>query len=77
MAKSNVHVTFKNNVWNVKSEGTSKPCNTYDTKSEALARGRQVAQNKGVELVIHGKNGRIQDKDSFGKDSCPPKDKVM
>jgi hypothetical protein len=25
-------------------------------------------------LVIHGKDGKIQDKDSFGNDPNPPKD---
>ena len=76
MQKSNVHVTFKNNIWNVKSEGASKPCNTFKTKYQALDRGREIAKNNGVELVIHGKNGRIQDKDSYGNDPCPPKDRV-
>jgi hypothetical protein len=34
-----------------------------------------VEATKGhVEHVIHGKDGRIQDKDSYGKDPNPPKD---
>lgn len=44
---------------------------TYKAASEA---GRKVAQQRQGELVIHRPNGQIRDKDSFGNDSCPPKD---
>lgn len=37
--------------------------------------GRDIAKKQGTELVIHGRDGKIQDKDSFGHDPCPPKDK--
>jgi hypothetical protein len=26
-------------------------------------------------VVIHGRDGKIRDKDSYGHDPCPPKDK--
>ncbi len=38
-------------------------------------RGREISKNQGSELVIHGKDGKIQQKDSHGKDPNPPKDK--
>lgn len=34
-----------------------------------------IAQNQHSELVIHGRNGQIRDKDSHGHDPCPPKAK--
>ena len=77
MARNNVHVTYKNNTWNVKSEKTSRASYLYGTKEEALARGKEIAMNKGVELIIHGKDGRIQDADSYGNDPIPPRDRVM
>lgn len=46
-----------------------------NTKAEADKIGRGLAQKDRVELVIHGKNGRIQDSDSFGRDPNPPRDK--
>ena len=38
--------------------------------------GRLVreARRDGVEIVIHGRDGQIRDKDSFGGDPNPPKD---
>jgi len=36
---------------------------------------KKVTKHQKSEVVIHNKNGRISDKDSYGNDSCPPKDK--
>ena len=40
----------------------------HDRKSEAVSRGRELAQNKQTELVIKGPDGRIAGKDSHGAD---------
>lgn len=75
--KKNVHVTYKHDVWNVIGEGNKKSSNVFKTKTEALEKGKNMAINKGVELVIHGRNGKIQDKDSYGNDPIPPRDRKM
>ena len=73
----NVHVTHNaNGGWNVKSENTSRAMKTLSTKQEAINYGRNVAIGRKTELVIHGLNGRIQDKDSYGNDPVPPRDRV-
>jgi hypothetical protein len=46
-----------------------------ETKKEAVEVAREIARNNHSELVIHGKDGKIQDKDSYGNDPVPPKDK--
>lgn len=69
----NVHVVPKDGHWAVKTEKSEKPYRVTETKKEAEDIGRQVAKNQESELIIHGKNGRIQEKDSFGNDDCPPK----
>lgn len=45
----------------------------HDRKVDALDAGRTTARRDGVELVTHGKNGRIQDSDSHGRDPFPPR----
>ena len=76
MAKGkNVHVVPHNNGWAARTEGSQKVLKDFDTKAQATDFGRNVARNQQSELVIHGLNGRIQDKDSFGNDQCPPIDK--
>lgn len=70
----NIHVTPIGDKWQVKPEN-SKPTSLHRTQQIAIKTGKQQAVNNQSELVIHGKNGRIRDKDSFGNDKFPPKDK--
>lgn len=61
--------------WVVKKGGAAKATKHFDTQEEAIKRGRQIAKNQKAEFYIHGKDGKIRDKDSYGGDPCPPKDK--
>ncbi len=75
MAKRKIHVVPRGSEWAVQREGATKPSKITDTKRDALEIGRQQAKRAKTELVIHGKDGKIQDSDSYGPDPCPPKDK--
>ena len=61
--------------WDIKKAGFERASKHCETKKEAVDEGRKISQNQGTELVIHGKDGKIQEKDSHGNDPCPPKDK--
>lgn len=63
----------KNGGWSVKGEGNSKPTANTSTKTEATKIGRRISSNQHSELFIHGKNGKIQSRDSHGHDPFPPK----
>jgi hypothetical protein len=54
--------------WAVQTDGTQRADSLHDKKSEAIARGRELAGNKRVELVIRSAAGRIGGKDSRGND---------
>ena len=43
-------------------------------KAEAVAAGREIARGLRVEHTIHGEDGKISEKNSYGADPCPPKD---
>jgi len=60
--------------WDVKREGADRASGHFDRKSDAMDRGRDLARDQRTELVEHGRNGRIQDSDSYGRDPYPPKD---
>lgn len=75
MAKKNVHVVPNGKGWSTKLEGTAKPLSNHRTQQAASEAGKKVAQQNQSELVIHRPNGQIRDKDSYGNDPCPPKDK--
>lgn len=71
----NQHVVPNKGQWSVKGEGNKKNTVTTDTQQKAIEKAKQIAQTQKSEVVIHGRNGQIRDKDSYGKDSHPPKDK--
>jgi hypothetical protein len=60
--------------WDVKRGGADRASVHVNTKKEAESIARTISRNQGTELVIHGKDGKIQKSDSHGNDPCPPKD---
>lgn len=72
---ANQHVTKHPNGWQVIGAGNSKATKVTETQAEAIKYARDIAINQRTEVVIHGRNGRIRDKDSYGNDPYPPKDK--
>ena len=73
MSKKNQHVVPHGDDWAVKGAGNSKATSVHSTQQEAIDRGRSIAQNQKSELLIHGENGRIREKNSYGIDPYPPK----
>lgn len=71
---SNQHVVPNGDIWQVKSEGSTRATKNFNTQREAINFARDIARNQKSELVIHRKNGQIRDKDSYGNDPCPPRD---
>jgi len=57
-----VHVTPHKDGWQVKKEGASKASKVTDTKKEAEIEATKIGKKEGSEVVIHGKNGIIQEK---------------
>jgi hypothetical protein len=74
MSKKNIHVVPNGKRWAVKPEGAEKPVSNHQIQLAAAQAGRKVAKQNQSELVIHRPNGQIRDKDSYGKDPCPPRD---
>lgn len=74
MAKKNVHIVRRDDGWAVKKEGNQRASSVHQTQQEAIDAGREAAKVQRSELVIHGRDGKIRDKDSFGNDPCPPRD---
>lgn len=73
MANTHHVVPNPNGGWDVKRGGANRASNHADTKIEAEAIARQISQKQKTELVIHGKDGKIQRKDSHGNDNFPPR----
>lgn len=71
---ANQHVVPNNGQWQVKRENSTRATKNFNTQKEAISFARNIAINQQSELVIHGRDGQIRDKDSYGNDPCPPKD---
>ena len=73
--KPDVHVVKQpgGTQWNVKQGGDT--LSTHRTQQNAIERGEREAKKDQVDLVTHGRDGKIRSKDSFGPDPNPPKDK--
>ena len=70
----NQHVTpYKDGGWQVVGEGNLKATLKTDTQAEAIASAREIARNQKSELVIHRKDGKSREKDSYGNDPFPPR----
>jgi uncharacterized protein YdaT len=70
----NQHVVPNGKQWAIKGAGNSKNTKMVDTQKEAIEIAKEIAKNQESEVVIHGKDGRIRDKDSYGNDPLNPKD---
>ena len=73
--KKNQHVVPKGKDWAVKGAGNERATAIVPTQAAAIKIARDIAINQKTEVVIHRSNGIIRDKDSYGHDSNPPKDK--
>ena len=74
MTKKDIHVVPRDSGWAVKKEGNERASSLHDTKDRALDHARDQARRERVEVVIHKKDGKIQDSDSYGRDPFPPRD---
>ncbi len=72
----NQYVTpSKGGGWQVKGAGNDKATKKTETQKQAIEVAKEIAKKQGSDVVIHGTDGKIRDKDSYGKDPNPPKDK--
>lgn len=69
---SNVHVVPSQGRWEVKIEGLGG-AGEYRTQNEAIRAGRELARAYRSENIIHGRDGRIRQRDSYGHDPFPPR----
>ena len=68
MATKGQHVVPNGGKWSVRKAGASRVTSTYRTQGEAITRARELAKDQSTELYIHGRDGRIRERDSFGND---------
>lgn len=69
----NQHVTpHPDGGWQVKGEKNTRATVRTNTQIDAIAIARDIARRQESELLIHGRDGKIREKDSYGNDPFPP-----
>mgnify|MGYP001585303239 CR=1 FL=1 len=71
--KKPVYVKPKGDRWIVKSKGAKRGVKIVDTQAESIQIARQIAINRGCELIVYRTDGTMRSKDSFGSDPFPPR----
>ncbi len=73
MSKRDIHVTKTDSGWQAKKEGASRASKVTDTQAEAQAVATRIAKREGTEVFIHGRDGKIRERNTHGNDPYPPK----
>jgi hypothetical protein len=64
-----VHTVHRDGRWVNEIEGQAGTVGEpFDRKADAVAAGRDVAQDLGVEHMIHNLDGQIHERNSYGHD---------
>lgn len=73
MTRKNQHVVPHDKGWAVKGAGSSRASSVHSTQKSAIDAARSTAIKNSSEMLIHGANGRIRERNTYGKDPYPPK----
>jgi hypothetical protein len=66
--KGDVHVIPSDKGWRVQIEGTGGARSTHPTQAEAAKTARRIARENRSELLIHGRNGQVRARNTYGRD---------
>lgn len=69
----NLHVVPRGNRWGVLTTGSERVSRIFATQGEAIESARARARRDGTVMYIHGQDGRIRERSSYGQDPLPPK----
>jgi hypothetical protein len=73
MSRNSQHVVPNGKEWSVRKAGAVRASGLFKTQGEAVKKATEIARNLKSELYIHGKDGRIRARNSYGGDPHPPK----
>jgi Uncharacterized protein conserved in bacteria (DUF2188) len=69
----NIRVVPQSGQWAVKRDGAERAGSVHSTQQAAIQTATSSAKRIGGEVQIHGRNGQIRERNSYGNDSFPPR----
>lgn len=73
MGKNQHVVPRDDHQWAVHGAGNQRDTSLHSTQEEARLAARKIAKNQGSEVLVHGVNGQIRQKNSYGNNPYPPR----
>lgn len=72
--RQKMHISPHEKGWQLKKERAERALKTFKTKKEAVDFGINKARALPLsQLIIHKKDGKIQEERTYGNDPYPPK----
>jgi len=71
VAKGDIHTVPHDDGWANRDEGNERVTNSAPTKAEAQAQGRNMAIERGVEHLIHNRDGQIAERNTYPRSRDP------
>lgn len=59
--------------WRVHNADSKRDTAHFNNKAHAVDTARGIAQNQKAELITQRRDGRISERNSYGRDPFPPK----
>lgn len=73
MSRKGQHVVPVSDGWGVRKAGAARTTSIHTTQAGAIEAASHIARKQKTEVYIHGRDGRIRERNSFGNDPHPPK----
>ena len=70
-----IHVVPSGSGWATRREGADRASSTHRTQAGAENAAKRTARREHGEVFTHRRDGTIRDRDSYGSDPFPPRDR--
>lgn len=75
MTRTSYHVIRSpNGGWSVKKGRVSRASKHFDTQADAIEWAKKASKTQGGEFVVHGRDGTIRSRDTYGGDQYRSRD---
>ena len=66
-----IHVVLQRDIWLVRREDANRAMSVHKTQRDAVDVARKIARAQKGQLVIHGRNGRVRQRNIYGRYTGP------
>jgi hypothetical protein len=71
MPQGDIETYYEDGKWKNKVEGSSRAANSGERKAEVQAKGREMAEKRGVEHIIRKQDGTIGERNTYPRSRDP------